>query len=451
MKKALVTLICMMSCFHAKALDNVLPSLYKVIATECNVGPKSRTLTGFRVNGYDGILTALHGVAGECEIFFTHEQSQTKPITTRIIGVDFSRDVALLYAPKKPHEAELIMGTEDMVIANSEVYAYGNILGLSATDVKLRIKSSNSHQILKHLLTTSQINYFKTRKSPTIEVRVINLQGPLTTGISGGPVLTASNNVVGVANGGQRSGAIDFSWAIPLYDVDIKPYNETFSQKLSQLGKLRHDLYFASDSSGRLVSNDDVSSYLRRILPQPTIIAPSVTYRTVRPYIKPTKAHINLPDTSRTGFYNGPMINPKLVPGHSSTLMEMALSVNSISIEGIDNNPYVVASTVDNFEKIPPAFTKSVDPSMFSGFGLSIYQHESIKEGLFSIAVLIFQDEFVANEFFKVRQNMKKEEDISRHYQLKGKTVVEIQYPNSLENHIKQSAIEYVANALKSY
>lgn len=74
---------------------------------------------------------------------------------------------------------------------------------------------------LHTLIPPDSAQLFDRRKSPSANITVLNISsGNLGPGYSGAPVLNSNNNVVGVLDGGLRSGALAISWAIPITYVE---------------------------------------------------------------------------------------------------------------------------------------------------------------------------------------------------------------------------------------
>jgi hypothetical protein len=104
------TTSCLFCCHFALGFNLLFQLLYArtrsiyQIKAECKGKPNLRLQTGVRIQGYSGVVTALHGVAGCAEI----TAISNSPVTPRelvnisdleIVQVDIARDIALL-APK---------------------------------------------------------------------------------------------------------------------------------------------------------------------------------------------------------------------------------------------------------------------------------------------------------------------------------------------------------------
>ena len=94
----LVTLTMIVSITSIGAQSqNESPYIYKIIAAECKHTPNGRILTGFRVKGVHGIVTALHGVA-DCKVI----RAESSAPNTRSLenlhraAADIDHDVVLL-------------------------------------------------------------------------------------------------------------------------------------------------------------------------------------------------------------------------------------------------------------------------------------------------------------------------------------------------------------------
>lgn len=74
---------------------------------------------------------------------------------------------------------------------------------------------------LATLLPPASYAALNSRGSPNVKYNVISVEGHLTVGHSGAPILDSAGHVVGMANGGLERGAHEITWAVPL-SVDEK-------------------------------------------------------------------------------------------------------------------------------------------------------------------------------------------------------------------------------------
>ncbi len=73
------------------------------------------------------------------------------------------------------------------------------------------------------------------RNSPSVDEKVINLEGDLAPGFSGAPLINSAGEVVGVADGGLNNGQNGICWAIPLWKTDWT--QDHLNSVLEELGK----------------------------------------------------------------------------------------------------------------------------------------------------------------------------------------------------------------------
>ena len=100
-----VFILLAMSQTQALAIYESSPYVYRLKVAQCSQEPWARVLTGFRVQGKDGIITALHGVIG-CESITARSDDKNNDNIFRnltIQQVDIERDVALLWSADMEH------------------------------------------------------------------------------------------------------------------------------------------------------------------------------------------------------------------------------------------------------------------------------------------------------------------------------------------------------------
>lgn len=207
--------------------------VYKLQITMPNSN-KYRIQTGFRLKGYKGIITALHGVAGASAINARNQQNDIID-SLSIYLIDVSNDLALL--SHAGSERLIDRGFESAslptvfsISSQAELYTLGFPHGMELYRKPVRASTPVIRK-LSDLIPTSSIEtvrQFVRRKSPSVDASVISLDGNLVKGHSGSPVLNLQNHVVGVVNGGIAGGAAGISWAIPISNLRLT--NDRLSQ-----------------------------------------------------------------------------------------------------------------------------------------------------------------------------------------------------------------------------
>jgi S1-C subfamily serine protease len=163
------------------------------------------TGTGFVINRAGTILTNAHVISGAVKITVAFAGNQT--VTARVIGRDPDDDLALLRVdPDGIPLVPLPLGDSNTVQVGDPTYAIGNPLGLPrsftsgvVSAVQRSIKAPNNFSI----------------------DNVIQTDAPLNPGNSGGPLINAQGEVIGInsqiATGGNSStGSVGIGFAIPI-------------------------------------------------------------------------------------------------------------------------------------------------------------------------------------------------------------------------------------------
>ncbi len=203
---ALVVSLCFVSIASAQSprqiAQNTFPSVVLLVMEDAKGQPVSIG-SGFFVR--DGIIaTNLHVVAGAARGYAKLVGQKAKYDIAGIVGIDGARDLVILSVTgaKAP---SLSLGNSSQVAVGDEVYVVGNPLGLEGTFSQGIVSS------------VRQIG------SDTL----LQITAPISPGSSGGPVLNAQGEVIGVAvatfKGGQNLNfAIPVSYLASLLS-DIKP------------------------------------------------------------------------------------------------------------------------------------------------------------------------------------------------------------------------------------
>jgi len=247
---ATLFVLCLVAASPASFAD-VRESLFKIRASACADGVDNKRLTGFAMDGTDGILTSLHGVVG-CRIV-TAQQSGSNGIVIqdlRITEVDIDRDVAVLNADETPppNVLGLVRAKESDRPIGLKVWGFP--MGVREpfdTNVALRSVQFTSW----NEMTPEARLAMRERGSPGAGIRMLSIQGPVTTGHSGSPILNADGAVMGITNGGLAGGTIDVALAAPIWDLSFRPATALRNelQRLGALGSAK--LFMESDAVRR--------------------------------------------------------------------------------------------------------------------------------------------------------------------------------------------------------
>jgi len=163
--------------------------------------------SGFVIDKAGHIITNYHVVQGakSVEVSFSDNES----LKARIVGVDPSTDIAVLQVDARSRAlTPLPLGNSDQIQVGDEVVAIGNPFGLD------RSITSGIVSALQRGITAPN-NY---------EIdHVIQTDAALNHGNSGGPLLNAQGQVIGVnaqiQTGGSAQGNVGVGFAIPINTV----------------------------------------------------------------------------------------------------------------------------------------------------------------------------------------------------------------------------------------
>jgi S1-C subfamily serine protease len=187
--------------------------------------------SGFVIDKDGHIVTNYHVIQGADEVLvnFSHDDG----VAAKVIGVDPSTDLALLKIQEHRRAlTPLLLGDSGAVRVGDQVIAIGNPFGLDRT-VTAGIVSAIQRQIL------SPSNF-------TID-KVIQTDAAINQGNSGGPLLSAEGDVIGVntqiATAGSE-GNVGIGFAVPVNTVKavVGDLLETGRVEHSYLGVSMQDL-----------------------------------------------------------------------------------------------------------------------------------------------------------------------------------------------------------------
>jgi S1-C subfamily serine protease len=159
--------------------------------------------SGFVIDKQGHVVTNYHVVQNASEVYVNF--SQDDQLEAEVVGVDPSTDLALLKVDAHQRAlTPLTLGDSDGVRVGDEVVAIGNPFGLDRT-VTSGIVSALQRQI-------------RAPNNFTID-KVIQTDAPINRGNSGGPLLNAQGDVIGVntqiATGGTSEGNVGIGFAVP--------------------------------------------------------------------------------------------------------------------------------------------------------------------------------------------------------------------------------------------
>ena len=199
--------------------SEVRESVFKIRAAGC-VNGQEHVLTGSVIAGYPGILTSLHGVVG-CKII---SAEQAGGLRVAFQGLRLSRaDVA--------HDIAILSGDETLDVIPSlpkvsreflqgplQVWGFPREV---ANALSTRVSFRKDPYVSWESMTPEARAQIQRRGSPSISARMLSIEGHITDGHSGAPVLSGDGHVVGIANGGLANGTLEIALATPVWDLNF--------------------------------------------------------------------------------------------------------------------------------------------------------------------------------------------------------------------------------------
>lgn len=225
------------------------PYIYRLKIGQCRHEPAARAQTGFRVQGVEGIVTALHGIVDCRVINAVSDNYQYIYNGLTISAVDVDRDVALLSSPElAKFVLEGLNSAAQADIDFSNLHLIGYPVELEDQLLTTQVVANYTQQLRK-LVPASYRSALQQRNSPNLTTNVMRVEAHLAPGHSGAPFLTEDGDLVAVANGGLRQGTLEIGWAMPWSDIKLLPISRAgIRTRLATLANLDpHDaLAFSS-------------------------------------------------------------------------------------------------------------------------------------------------------------------------------------------------------------
>lgn len=222
--------------------------VYLVVVQEAGE-PNGLMQTGFRLRGMKGIVTALHGVVGERTINAWNERHSV--FSNLVVSrVDIPNDLALLNSPELQNAPDdgLESGRHETILQGESLTAWGHAVGIRFNKKPVKVGDPPEEE-LSNLIPPSSEKAFERRKSPDAAIKIIYLsEGNLVPGHSGAPLLSTSNQVVGVVDGGLLGGIAAISWAVPLSNIAWKDAADARG-RLAELARQESSDLFAFDAA----------------------------------------------------------------------------------------------------------------------------------------------------------------------------------------------------------
>lgn len=185
-----------------------------VVLVRMGAGKKQ---TGFKLQGKTGFVTALHGIVGEDKVTVTTKNG-TVLRNLKIAEVDIGNDLAVIRANgnvdlQNPERGLSSFNGKVVGGANLTCVGFPLTTWNTALDTQVRVRNVPMFQ-LSNLIPPNQLPAFNERNSPSPNSIVLNVDGELLPGHSGGPIVDANGRVVAVADGGLKGSEI--TWGMLL-------------------------------------------------------------------------------------------------------------------------------------------------------------------------------------------------------------------------------------------
>lgn len=190
--------------------------LFKVRIPEVQGSHGPLVQRGFKLDGTPGVITTLHGV---CTLHQTFEVSDGKGGLfrhVRLYWADFANDLAMIGNEELFKLKGGFRAPVPLKVAPSEACeAWG--LPLGEFDWKKPVTLADPPlYTLKTRVTGSLLELLDKRASPSLDIQVLGLDGAITPGYSGAPLIRkATGEVLGIVDGGILQ-ETNIAWAIPI-------------------------------------------------------------------------------------------------------------------------------------------------------------------------------------------------------------------------------------------
>lgn len=192
-----------------------------------------RVQTGFKANGINGIVTALHGVAvGKGNITIQEFSSQRIFNNVKIAMLDMANDICTVSSPQIaaiPLNDGYTVNSRfsDAELKGKTVRINGYPLGIFAMQDNNVLLDNNKPIVpLQTIIPPGIAPELLRRNSPNMNIRVLVLNGTVAPGHSGAPIIY-NREVIGMADGGLTPGISGYAWAVILKNVSFVALKHT--------------------------------------------------------------------------------------------------------------------------------------------------------------------------------------------------------------------------------
>lgn len=195
--------------------EKVLASLVQITSTQCADG-KDRSGSGFVLEPGGRIVTAHHVVGGCVRVQVTYEgvkpPARNKRLG-RVARVLAAGDLSLLDVDDPPPVPALRLAAQPPA-RNASFAGFGYPLGVPTAGDQLVTFSVGASR-LSDVLPPALAEELTSGSRIDLQRPVLRFNVALQPGMSGGPIVDAAGDVIGVVAGGLRAGAAPASWGWP--------------------------------------------------------------------------------------------------------------------------------------------------------------------------------------------------------------------------------------------
>ncbi|WP_372738316.1 serine protease [Neptunomonas sp.] len=194
-----------------EVLERVSQSVVKIEAG-------TSSATGFIWQETQFVVTSLHVIDGQRNITANYVNANGQIVASSPAVVDrvLKKSDLVLLRLENPLERPVLDADASPLKVKQSLDAVGfplNIAGYSSTEVKVRFGGDQLRSILPSKVLQKIGEY------PSTTLKILNLEGNLVPGLSGGPIVNNEGQVVGIVDGGLENGAIGISWGIPASEL----------------------------------------------------------------------------------------------------------------------------------------------------------------------------------------------------------------------------------------
>jgi hypothetical protein len=174
------------------------------------------------VQGYDGLITALHGVV-DCDSKIARRAAGELVFENlEIVKVDIRNDVALMSSSQLTAANLPRLSKGSVPKASAQLWIVGHPQSLLVQH-RMNLTLESAEKVLADLIPAGEEKQkLKYRASPSVSAPVLSLTGDIQPGHSGAPILDDQGKVIGVGNGGLKGGTVGIGWGIPLSEVSLR-------------------------------------------------------------------------------------------------------------------------------------------------------------------------------------------------------------------------------------